>query len=348
MNKFLKILIGAIAIILIIILFSFLSQKIADRGEDIKPQPIVTSGEITTKLSEVKRPVDEKILFPFLAPNNQNIVYYSENDRAICQLNIRNNQRIILQKFKSINKVNQFIYSENFNYIIIQAEKNNGDFLNLLFNFRTRTIKELSKNINNVSISLNEALIGYHGLGETDGYIGYSKINGGDPVELKRVECDSCLVNWLSPDEIYYYPFLSEIGATSAYKINIKNKESATIIDNIGAVRFFNTKGLVEIYHEKSQSYTLGTVNSNGSGLKDFNIQGSVENAAWLNNQDSFIVVDVDGNFFIVNVDKNQVVKIKIQNPKKLTLSPQNLMISANNKILYFTSDDILYKIELP
>jgi Tol biopolymer transport system component len=358
---------GAVVVIGAFLYFIIFRQK---QSPTIPTKPL----QILKAPSSPEKIFDDKILFPILSQNEQNLLYFSINDKkdlAFYQysLNTKKEQKISL----NMSVPDRVVWSPKRDKAILKVvydkyvfEKTNSPFKDpalkdkeettWFYDFNTKRLSRLSLNIQNIAWLPNGDQIIYHFFDPQKNINGIfaASPDGSGWRKLADIKfAEGIELSPISNEEIFYYPILTEGGGNNIYKLDLKTKQIAELIKNQTAGQVIaspsNTKIIYQIFHEKDQKYTLGTMNMDGSKKKDLGIDTEI-NKLVLSEKDDFVILALreegkaTDTFYKINLETNQKQEIKYKSD--IPIDAKNLMLTKDGRTLYFTSDDYLYKME--
>lgn len=289
---------------------------------------------ITTYNPQTKK--EQKLLK--LPDSPHRIIWSPDNQQAII--------KVVFDKEK---------FTEEMNNSASKEIVTNGEIINWLWDKKQNKLTYISKYIRNIAWSPDSKKIvyQYYIWKKNQNNIMIANPDGTGWQEIINLDGEEYGVSWLDTEDIlFYYLPTDPNSGSNLYKINIKNKEKSELISDFSVLDIKispdGKKILYEIY-ENSENTSLGLINQDGLDKKKLGLQTSTGKTVW--SLDSKII------FMALNVENNRsdtLYRIETNNDKKEILNyesneiikTENLMVD-NNKNIYFTSNDKLYKIEL-
>lgn len=355
----------AIGVIVVGIIIYFIQSK--STKPQTTPSPIFT----TTQIQKV---FDKKVLFPVLDRDGQNILYFKANeqeDLAFYKFNLETKQESKISD--NLDMPDNIIWSPNRDKVVLKViynkyifEKLNSVFADSslqdkqettwLYDLNTKKISRLNLNIQNIAWFDNDLIVYYlYELENNTNAIFLANANGSNWKKIKDIDyTDGIGLFAIPPQEVYYFPILYEPGANNIYKLDIETKQNSEIVNNKTAGQILSVskdKILYQIANEEENNFTLGVINKDGSEKKDFNLAANI-NKVTFSEKGNFVIIAIQEQnqtndmFYKINLKSNQIEQLKYE--FQINIDAQNLFISKNDKTLYFTSDDILYGLQIP
>lgn len=358
-NKKILLIISAIILLIIFLIVLWNSDKTKDKNAAIKvdQEKTVTA----TKIS------DYKFFFPFIKQDasvvglydlGRYFYNYNPNDMELKQINsgeILSPIYLTYSPSGSKALIVSFYPTTNIQFYDLSSDK----------------ISELSNNILEIMWSKSEDKIYYSYRDvEKDIYqINYSKPDGSDWHTLVDGEKEKDSFE-ISPDEskMIFYNELTGVAISQSYIYDINSKEKTTLDKNIDINKAYWSPNSQKIAY-LDQNNHLSIIDSNGQNNSQTDIVLGVymnkwhilesdevvlsEEVLWKDNENLVLAIPDDfsvdsiiapTSLYIYNITNKQLTKLNIGDQ---TFAGISLVSIQNNKTLYFTSDDLLYKVDL-
>lgn len=351
-NKKNIIIIASIFLILIGLAI-FLSVKNHRKKSEVIPQAQFT------KVS------NEPILFPALSSDGSKIYFYSNTrDLAFYQQNIDGSK---LEKISgNMDEPDNVIWSPERKYAILEITYDQYNFEKFgspfaspgtpdqayttwVYNFVNQKLTRLSDNIGNIVWQNDDRLI----CQQKNDDVGSLNISDADGKNSQKITdlptAQDYGLSFLLNDQLVVYSSPTDVSGSTVYVLNLSDKKLKEIKKTdlpSTAVGLLNGQILLDT--QTKTSFKLLMLDAKGSTKKNFKIETSLDN-----------FINLDSDHFIITLQKNsqnnQFILINTKTGKSSVIKDAeddninalNLMISHDKKTLYFTSNDILYKLGL-
>ncbi len=343
MKKSYYIIIGIIVIILISILlfFIFRTKTPPVAQEEIDITEIISD----TTILKIKKTLGDRVYFPFINSINNEMTYLGEKGIYFFRYNLVNQHKQKITDQEILGPL-QLFYSSSANEVIVMS--NYPDTNLKYYNLSTKQNSLVNSNITNISWGKkNPSRIFYIYLDKKNH--NYT-LNISDPngdkweklLDLGESSASFFLDNY--ENNIFYTDFVN------VYKFNLENKQTEEIINaNLTENIIFSPNGkkiAYNSYNHQTRIYDLDTQKTtNLSGIIDLKktIFSNENEIIYLKDLNQLIKMDIKNNKAqAINLDNSDLNSTNVLND-----SISNLSLSLDNKLLYFTSKDILYKIDL-
>lgn len=311
------------------------------------------------KITLLNNPDKENIFFPKLLADNQSIYYYSQGKNEIKKWNLGKKSTESCIKF-SFKNTNDIIYAPNLSQALVKTQnpENAADHHTYLVNLTTKqVVKQLNDNILSVNWSPDSKKIAYHYLdwnGTTD-QIAISNPDGSNETVLVPIDFENIDLVWADDTNLIYYNVPSESFQTEINLISIATKKEQIIGDKYylgDIIRVNPSKLLIDATTSESADTSLNLLDTTKKTLVDLKSSSSVTKTIYSEKNNSVYATyskygsDASSDLFqIINLETKKITKLKIKSSD--TINATNLMISNDNKILYFISNNNLYRKKL-
>lgn len=351
-----------ILIALGIIVLGFVAFMLFKPAKKTSNQPASSSSQE----AQIQKISNEKMFFPSIDKSGNNILFFNtsgtrdiafykfspdtnNSDRISPIMDVPENVIWSPTKDKVIIKIVYDKYKfEKFGSPFVDPSCEDGQEMTWVFDFNSQKFTQLNNNIQGINW-FDEKII--YDLYDTTNDLSSIFIANNDGSNWKKINdipfVEGVMLGKISADEIYYYPITFEFGGFNIYKVNIVTKQMSEIIqDNSAGGAIFNNKFLYNVIH--NNYLTLGLMDKDGDNKLDLGIITSLDKTAFSENGD-FIFAAFRANKettdTIYKIDSKTGEMIKINYNFDTSIDAKNLMVL--NNILYFTSDDYLFRLSL-
>lgn len=351
-----------VVIIIFIFVMALVSKFCAKSNKNSSGIVLQPSGTESVSATNFNSIIKNKIFFPFLSSDN--LIYYL-SDKGIIFYNFNP----VSQEIKKIwpNEVlgvYNVSYKKDASKAVIQSTYPNVNVSSI--DFQNQKSYILSDKIQS-TVWANDKII-YHYL-DTNSKI--NNISMSDPDGKNWQEIVAIDLNRpkliISPDaqEVLLIPTpvaeRDDERVENIYLLNINTKNiSQLTTDGYIPDASWSPNGGKILYYQWDKNVvklTLGIMDKTTKEKKDLGIQTNLNEAIWLDDQRIIVAVpqtDSDTSavnvtkyeFYIVDVNTNATTKLQLPSPGYVE-DAKNMMYDGKDKILYFTSNDVLYKITL-
>lgn len=316
----------------------------------------------SNKIVPISNPDKENIFFPKLLADNQSIYYYSQEKNEIKKWNLKDNSTETWIKF-SFKDTNDIIYAPNLSQALIKTENpaNAAEHHTYLLNLEKKQVaKQLNDNILSVNWSPDSKKIAYHYLDwnsdDVDAdQIAVSNPDGTQVETLAKIDFENINIVWTDNTSLIYYNVPSEAFQSKISLISTATKKEEVISDKYflgDIVRINPNKLLIDATTSDSAETNLNLLDTTKKTLVDLKSSSSVAKSIYSEKNKSVYVVynksepTVSSDLFqVINLETKKITKLKIK--AKDTIDANNLMVSSDNKTLYFVSNYNLYRKKL-
>ncbi len=357
MNKYLNKKTIIVIIIILVILGAFIFSRCFRNG------PTNTNLGSSTNISQIYQ---SKFFSPVLSGDGNYIFYFANtgSSYAFYKLNIN---KLTSEKLSSNMDVPKNIYwSSNHDKAILEVmynqyifEKYGSMFVSpgtpdgtktfWLYDFAKTKITPLSNSIKSVAWAPSGTKIAYQYLGntQTNGNLAIADPDGTNWKNIADIGSQEYKIEWIDNQNIAYWSLPeADSQAISLKKVNTDNRVPEAIITKLD---------LADAKFLKNTNYLLVKTVKTGDtqskvGIVDLSDQEKkfIDLGADINLDD--IVFDSQNNLYyysgnkFIKFDFNQKQKTELAT---FTSQPDYLLLNESNQILYFTSNDILYKLPI-
>jgi hypothetical protein len=353
-------------ILVIIIIFIFVMALISrfcakDNGSAnrILSEPAATQTVNAISYGSI---IKNKIFFPFLSSDN--LVYYL-SDKGIIFYNFNP----VSQEIKKIwpNEVlgaYNVVFKKDASKAVIQSTYPNVNVSSI--DFQNQKSYTLSDKIQSL-VWANDKII-YHYLDANNkiNNISISDPDGSNWQEIVAIDLNRPKLI-VSPDtqEVLLIPTpvaeRDDERVENIYLLNINTKNiSQLTTDGYIPDASWSPNGSKILYYQWDKNVvklTLGIMDKATKEKKDLGIQTNLNEAIWQDDQHVIVAVPqtnsdtnavgvVNYEFYIVDINSNITTKLQLPSPGYIE-DVKNMMYDSKDKILYFTSKDMLYKITI-
>lgn len=303
--------------------------------------------------------IEEKIFFPHLSQDNSFVNYFGNQGVKLKRFNLKTQESEIIYP-DDIYYTIDTIWSPDETNILLKNNQPYTETLTKLLDLKTKTIINLNKNIHSIIWSKDSQDI-YYQFQDAENNLNYlakAKYDGSN--EQKIIDLDLPDYNFTWFDNFQKLGIWRPPTDVSGVKLRILDIQTNNITDIFEDDRLSKLTSsldgqhfVYERFYEKDNNYKISYAKYDGKDNKDLDYQTPIQKVVW----------SADGSFFIVAVkeeedENDKFYKVEIKNNKKTNLSystdknkdlisAENLMLSSDNKTLYFTSNDILYSLGL-
>lgn len=284
---------------------------------------------------------------------DKNIFYYLDKDRKAFYkytLNNKSNEKILNNNL-NITKV---IWSVNSSSIkaILQTE-DNGQIRYYIANFNLKNIYPLESDSLDVVWDSDDRIATL----QTENNQYFIKIttpqNGEQIIQLNRERCDKLIYLNQQSNQLICLAFQTDISALLKV-INLSDYKTTIINGDFSSAKISpNGSKILALKNNNDSSFWV-FLSNNGDQIAETKINinfYNINKTVW-DPTNNFVISaartngGITDNFYIINATtgESNILDIKAQDKQ---IDAQNLLISLDNKILYFISDNKLYKKEL-
>ncbi len=291
--------------------------------------------------------------FPMMTDNSE-IFYLSQKDGAISKLNLATGQTQIIRKL-SIGTIFNITWSPSGSEAIITSgDKTAADDKNWFFSSKKNILTQYNQNISNISLSGSGSKISYITTNEDEdlSFLNISSLDGSNPKLIYSFD-DNIIGNdnnfsW-SKDDKYIAVSVgpTDVGASESFILNVKDgsktKLSNNETGNIGTWSADSQKMTFYLFDNITNNYILAVKNPLDINSKEIKLNTDSE-TIWSTNSRSLVGNNTET---IWKIDSQKGSKKTIYQPKIKENLPIDhvLKFDENNRLIYFFSNDVLYKV---
>ncbi|MCL5407180.1 MAG: hypothetical protein M1429_01655 [Patescibacteria group bacterium] len=337
---------GAVAFIglIIFVLFSFGVIKITPSAK--------------TVFSRIN--VGEKIFFPQLSQDGSSLYYFGNQGVKLKKFNISTKKTEILYP-DDILYTYDVIWSPDKNKLILKNSQPYTNTSTQLLDLKTKKITDLDKNIQSVIWSNNSQNIYYQFQDQEKNlnYLASAKFDGSSEQKIIDLDLPDYSFTWLDNfQKLGFWRPPTDVSGVKLKYLDIQMKTVSDIFNDDRLNKVISSpNGQYFVYgrfYQNDNIFRLSYAKFDGTNNKDLNYQTSVEKTAW-SPDNSFFVLAVkeketeNDKFYKIDIKNGKVTNLSYSNEKNQDMiAAENLMLSSDNKTLYFTSNDLLYSLQLP
>lgn len=337
---------GAVALIslIIFVLFSF---------GIIKTTP-------STKTTFSKIDVGEKIFFPQLSQDGSFLYYFGNQGVKLKKFNISTKKTEILYP-DDILYTYEILWSPDKNKLILKNSQPYASTSTQLLDLKTKKITDLNKNIQSVIWSNDNQNI-YYQLQDQEknlNYLATAKYDGTGEQKIIDLDLPDYEFAWLDNfQKLGFWRPPTDVSGVKLKQIDIRTKSVSEIFNDNRLNKVVSSPdGKYFVYghfYENDSIFKLSYAKDDSTNNRDLSYQTPIEKIAW-SPDSSFFVVAVkeketeNDKFYKVEVKNNKITNLSYSTDKNQDMiTAENLALSSDNKTLYFTSNDLLYSLQLP
>jgi hypothetical protein len=314
----------------------------------------------TTKITKL---ITQNVIYPSLSTDKQKLYFFSNSDAAAF-FSANSDGTSIQQISDKMDTPDEIIWSPNHQLAILKVNYNQYVFekygsvfklpgttdqtlTNWLYNFQTKKLSHLNNNIGNI-VWLGDDKIMYQYLEEekNSSYLATSHPDGTSTqniIDLPNIQ--NYDLSLLDNNNIVLSAIPTDVSQYKIYILNLDTKkiEEQTKISASFSGYAFSNNILFNLY-SNNKSGNLTSFDIKDQEIKDLGVKAQADTLTTIDNND-FLFINIDkSNNYLAQYDLpgnkfTKIVKITQDNP-------HNLMY-ITSKLIYFTSDNILYKAEL-
>ena len=334
-------------IIIGVIVVLFFSNKKQSPEETINPKtiPVITVQSIKV--------IDEKIFFPSLSKEQKAIFYFGDKGIKSKKYSLED-QKISEVYPENIYSLVNTKYSPNFKKVLLPTQK--GDkFYYQVFDLEQKKFAILPEKIFDVEWLGDDKIIYSYNDGEKNS-LKVSSWDGKDWQKLSDLDIFDPLLT-ISPDnkKIIIYPQPAGFGKNPLYLYGLATKEIEKISGNealVGASWSPNNQTIITSQVDNyGNPITLKTIDIHSKTKKDIPLKTGIDKVIWLSDNSLFAAEpqkNTSDILYQIEIDFDKTTQLKYASPQNIKIDAQNLMLTQDNKTLYFTSNNLLYKLAIP
>ena len=236
---------------------------------------------------------------------------------------------------------------------ILKARNNiDSSAVYLINNFITKKAKVLDSSIIDANWDSNQNIV-YLSRIKDEYKIGQSNNDGTGPkiiYNLGQNRCDTIMLSNIATSSFVCLSIQSDIAANLKY-VNIQTGEIKQIDgDFTTAEANYQNTNIVALKNENNKSFWV-VLDNTGKEISRSDINIDAIKITWSHDGKFLVVAQKDTKtetdiFYKIDVATGKKSKIKFSSGN-LKIDSQNLLLSVDDKLLYFTSDDLLYSLKM-
>lgn len=306
-----------------------------------------------TKMTLKKSSLEEKIYFPSLSQDQQQIFYLGNEGTKIKKFNLTNQKTEILYPHETSNIIKAY-WSPDKTKVILKNNQENTSTNHRLYDLQNKKITDLDPGIQFVLWAPDSKRIYYHYFNEETNLSQLRASNPDGSNEQKLLDLKYPLYEfiWLNNSKnIGFWSVPSDLGGTKLKSFNLSDKKETEIIADYRINEALASPDGAHIIYENFNSeksqVSIAYIDSGGENNQDTGLNSTLNKVAWVNNEVFVIAVNEPGKpsdvFYMMNVNTGKKTLIQYDDLES-KISAENIMpIDINN--IYFTSNNYLYKL---
>lgn len=290
--------------------------------------------KISTQQGSINELFSEKMMFPSLSSDEKYFLFYTDNE-GIYRRNIDGSQKT---KLYSVGQVEKIIWSSNKTKALIKI---NGAYN--IFDIQKRSLSQLSQNIFDANWAETDEKIICHYFDSTINADSFNLFNppGSEWETIVQLMPGDYEIEKYQNHKVIYFKTITDYRKD----LMLYENQEKVLLENSTYVSGVTKDQIVAIdYENKSYQINLKT-----GDKKDLEIKSGINKSAVSpDGTQSFIALtqeNIPDKFYRLTLENSTKEEIKYSFDK--ILQANNLMITKNNKIIYFLSGDAIYKLSL-
>lgn len=344
------IIIGIIFVVLVLAFFFYQTLKpkspsTSSTGQSVKP---TTNETIIAQLA-----LNEKIFYPTLSADGKSLIYLGDKGIIFYKYDLASGQKNKLINQEVLGTM-ATAYSPDTKKVIVFS---NYPEINVNFyNLDNQQISNLNSNIIEATWLNNDKIVYAFFDNDSKKYqISTSSSDGSGWQKLLDLGYSDAGYELLKKDDksIYYYFLTSSPRATQIYSLDLNSKQTSKVMNDQVFDPIF-APNMNEVVYTKAINNTepgKSVLQFVDKGIqKELTYQIDSTRSVWTKDSKKFIsIINQDNNIYLYSLDttSNQESVTVLQVPNTEIGNFKNLLISGDNKTLYFTINNVLYKIDL-
>lgn len=306
---------------------------------------------VTMTKSPIEKIAETKVFYPKMTADNQNIIFLDQNRRLI-SFNLKNKTPSEKGQI-SLEQIRDVIWSPTKMQFLAKTDK--ADEIHWWFyDMEKNTQKDLGTKIQNPIWSITGEKIFYQFFDEFTDKNELSTANP-DGSSWRQLANLPSLVDYqlflLDSERIILLEEPSDVSTSKISLFNLKSLKLDDLIEQNGNVeiiippdknRFF--------FRNPAQPLSVQIYDINGKNQQTFGQSFDFHKFVW-QDKDLIFAIRESGknsdNFYKINLETGKKTTL-YQSTDKDSFEAINLMLTQDNKTLYFTSNNYLYKLNLP
>jgi len=368
-----KKLIILLAGLIIIGLFSYLMYRVLFSPPQQPAQPVFQPNETITK--KIQLEIDKSIVSPGLSSDNKILYYFTQGDQpGIFKYDLSKRQP---ELFFSVSDVSDISWSPDMKsaiFLVIQYPERfkvmNSPFYipdavefeqtYWFFDLEKKKITKLSRFVDTYIWTANNKIIfrnyNYEVDPAEDAFYEFDLPTMQSAKIAENPEGGNIKLIFADADSVFYCPTYSESSQSQLMRLDRQTDQSQPFVSDSLSDAIASPLGnyfVATLYNEQNNRNSLMIIDKNTKSLKQFDFPATFTNMiAWSQDEKSVIATvaqgeNISNKIYKIDVASGQVAEINYLPPDNLAIKPQSLIVSPDNKLLYFTSENLLYKLDL-
>jgi len=294
----------------------------------------------------------EKVFFPSLSADGQELYYLGDHGSKLKKYNFSSGETKTLNDNEVLFTVQAF-WSPDKSMVILKNNDPKATTTTRFYNLQNKSIKDLSPAIGQVLWNSDAKKIYYQFKDATKNELQSANSDGSNFSKIIDLKYDDYGLIWLDNfQKIGFWSIPGDVGGTVLNILDLQSKKTSQIFSDYSlsdAVDSPNGDFIAYVEFQKSDNTTtLACTKADGSSINNLKINTTLDKAAWVDDNQliaAFKGSSKDDDFLLANCSSGETNKFEIQSQSPDPIDAQNLMVSQS--IVYFTSNDTLYKMAL-
>ncbi|MBU1178526.1 hypothetical protein KJ903_04935 [Patescibacteria group bacterium] len=324
---------------------------------------LTDDGEKQNDFKEISLLIDDNIISPHVSTDGGSIYYLSDDLDAIMKRSLKSDKQEVYFSDDLLQDTEELIWSPENDEAYLNTTK--GFYL---YKVTDNSVFELSKNIKDISYSLNGGRIAYQYINyiSDENYFSVSNPDGSNYVNLIDIQpvdeeaSDGIVFGWFPDNQTVYYAYeSSDVSGSEFEKVNVRNKEVSKMDDwgDIGEILFAPSFGkvLYVIFDNENFIPQIWIMDEDGSNRRYTGIDNFLSKCIVQHKKPILVcalsekVFGVDSNDVIVkyNIETSGIEPVtRLDNAKVYNIN--NILLSQDDQKIYFLNniDQKLYVVE--
>lgn len=312
----------------------------------------------STKTTFNRLNVGEKVFFPHLSRDGSFLYYFGDQGTRLKKFELSGKTEILYPS--DILYIQDIHWSPDESKIIIKNYRPYAETPTQLLDFKTHQPVNLNKNIQNVIWSNDSQRIYYQYFDRENNlnYLASANYDGTKEEKIINLESPEYNFMWLdNADKIAFWPAPSDLSGTKLQQIDLQTRNTSEIFSDFRLNKAISSPDgqyfIYSRYLPDNNILALSYAKSDGTNNKDLEFFSPLQKVAWSNDGSFFIVASREketenDKFYKIETKNGKITMLNYKTSKNQDIiSAENPMLSPDNKTLYFTSNDILYSLNL-